>query len=328
VIPTPQKFTVADFERLGQCNDFSYRLPDLRGGLDAPPFLCIAEGSVQSLLVRDGLNLVLSDITVHTPYEATSMHAAQLCAIVMLQGQARTEIKHCGQTHWIANSGMSALYSDAAPMTGYHPAGQRLQSVNLSLSDPEATGDERLADGFDHAMRRRSVGLRRWPTPAFLTLSLAHLLQSPWDAPMHRLLAEGVALQLLAHALGALAQVIEPPTAALSARDMQRLERVREHLHDAPQEAHTLAQLARLACMSPSALRAKFQAAYHCSVFTYLRARRLEVACAKLAQGDSVQQAAHVAGYRHASNFATAFRQRYGIAPSALPHARRRQAFI
>jgi len=202
-------------------------------------------------------------------------------------------------------------------MTGYHAAGQRMQSVSVSLSDPNAAGDARLANVVEHAMRHKGLGLHRWQVPAFLMLSLTHLLRSPWDAPMQRLLGEGVGLQLLAHALGELGQS-GTQDAALCARDAQRLERVREHLHDAPGQAHSLAHLARLAYMSPSALRAKFQQLYHCSVFSYLRARRLEVARIRLTQGDSVQQAAQAAGYRHASNFATAFRRRYGVSPSTL----------
>ena len=91
---------------------------------------------------------------------------------------------------------------------------------------------------------------------------------------------------------------------------------MRERLHDAPGEDHTLEALAKLACMSPSTLRAKFQAAYRQSVFSWLRERRLEVARQHLAQGWSVQQAAHFVGYRHATNFATAFRERYGVAPA------------
>jgi len=311
------KFTVADLHSLGQRNGFMYRLPNLDIDAQDRQSLCIAEGRIQELSLSGGLSLVLSDITVHEPYEATSVHTPQLCAIVMLQGQARTAIRRCGQEQLIANSGISALYSDVTPMTGYHPAGQRLQSVNLSLSVPDATGDERLAEMFDKTMRQNGFGLRRWKVPSFLTFSLMHLLQNSLDEPVHRLFGEGVGLQLLAHALGELGQSVESDS-PLSARDVQRLERVREHLHDAPGEEHTLAHLARLAYMSPSALRAKFQMAYHRSVFSYLRERRLEVAHAKLAQGYSVQQAAHSVGYRHATNFSTAFRQYYGVSPSEL----------
>ena len=104
---------------------------------------------------------------------------------------------------------------------------------------------------------------------------------------------------------------------SLSQRDRQLLERVRERLRDAPGEDHTLEALAKLACMSPSTLRAKFQAAYRQSgVQLAARAAQLEVKRQHLAQGWSVRRAAHFVGYRHATNFATAFRGRCGVAPA------------
>lgn len=159
--------------------------------------------------------------------------------------------------------------------------------------------------------------LRRWQVQNHLLLAIEHLLDCGWDHPLRNLLREGVGAQLLAHALASLDQA-PPADQSLSQRDRQLLERVRERLHDAPGEDHTLEALAKLACMSPSTLRAKFQAAYRQSVFSWLRERRLEVARQHLAQGWSVQQAAHFVGYRHATNFATAFRERYGVAPSEL----------
>ena len=68
--------------------------------------------------------------------------------------------------------------------------------------------------------------------------------------------------------------------------------------------------------MSPSTLRAKFQAAYRQSVFSWLRERRAGSGPPASGPGLSVQQAAHFVGYRHATNFATAFRERYGVAPA------------
>lgn len=67
--------------------------------------------------------------------------------------------------------------------------------------------------------------------------------------------------------------------------------------------------------MSPSTLREKFRLAYGQSVFDYLRECRLALAHSQLREGLSVQQVAAQVGYRHATNFSTAFRQRYGIAP-------------
>ena len=96
------------------------------------------------------------------------------------------------------------------------------------------------------------------------------------------------------------------------------LQRVIDCLQASPAADHRLEDLARVACMSPSSLRLKFQQVHHCSVFAWLRERRLQLACEQLRQGCSVQQAAHFVGYRHATNFATAFRTRYGIAPSQI----------
>ena len=67
--------------------------------------------------------------------------------------------------------------------------------------------------------------------------------------------------------------------------------------------------------MSPSSLRQKFQHAYGVSVMAYLRRRRMELARQYLEQGWRVQDAAHYVGYRHASNFATAYRHHFGVSP-------------
>lgn len=260
----------------------------------------------------------MSDLQVHHHYEATSFMTPRFSAIIMLQGQARAQLDRQNDVPLVAHSGISALYGDSACMTGIHPAGQRLRSVNLSLSEPEAAGDERASEMIWKALRSPAgLRLRRWQVQNHLLLAIEHLLDCGWDHPLRNLLREGVGAQLLAHALASLDQA-PPADQSLSQRDRQLLERVRERLHDAPGEDHTLEALAKLACMSPSTLRAKFQAAYRQSVFSWLRERRLEVARQHLAQGWSVQQAAHFVGYRHATNFATAFRERYGVAPSEL----------
>ncbi len=66
---------------------------------------------------------------------------------------------------------------------------------------------------------------------------------------------------------------------------------------------------------SPSSLRSKFRQRYGCTLFDYLRNCRLALARRYLLEGHSVQQAAWMCGYQHATNFATAFRRHYGISP-------------
>lgn len=69
--------------------------------------------------------------------------------------------------------------------------------------------------------------------------------------------------------------------------------------------------------MSISSLQRKFKAAFGITVFDYIRQRRLEIAkTAMINQGLSVGEAAYLAGYKHPSNFVTAFKKRFSLTPS------------
>ncbi len=317
-LPSPPctRFTVADFNRMGGSVGFNYRLPGLEGSGADIEHLCIAEGRVEECKISPGITLIVSDVHVYHHYESTSVMTPRFSAIVMLQGQARARLDKQDDVRLAAQGGFNALYGDTVAITGIHPAGQHLRSVNLSVTFPE-TADAYTNEMIWKLMHSSSCRLHRWPVPHHLLLSIEHLLECDWDQPLRNMVREGVGAQLLAHALAAVHHA--PMTdRSLTQRDRQLLERVRERLHEAPGEDHTLDALARLACMSPSTLRAKFHAMYHRSVFSWLRERRLEVAREQLVRGWSVQQAAHFVGYRHATNFATAFRERYGVAPSQL----------
>lgn len=312
------RFTLSDFDGLGGRAGFRYGLPEHEGSSRSMAQLCIAQGRVQEHRIRSGLTLVLSDIFARRQYAATATATPQFSAIVMLQGRAQAQLDAQDAQAIVAQSGASIACGDAMAMTALHPAGQRLRSLNISFDPSDAAADALLADAAAKTMSAGGGRLQRWAVPAHLLQSIEQLMaESVWQGAMHRLLLEGVSLQVLAHALAGSAQADERKI-RISARDRQGLERVRERLYHAPGEDFTLAELAGLACMSPSTLRVKFQAVYQRPVFAWLRERRLEVARGYLAQGWSVQQAAHFAGYRHASNFATAFRQRYGMAPSEL----------
>ncbi|MDN3616616.1 helix-turn-helix domain-containing protein [Vibrio gallaecicus] len=77
-------------------------------------------------------------------------------------------------------------------------------------------------------------------------------------------------------------------------------------------------ELAKYAAMSESNLQRKFKAALGCSVRSYIRRRRLDIARQHLERGvASVTEAAYNAGYRHPSNFTIAFKKTFGYPPVA-----------
>jgi AraC-like DNA-binding protein len=74
--------------------------------------------------------------------------------------------------------------------------------------------------------------------------------------------------------------------------------------------------------MSVSSLKAKFPLAVGQSVFGFLRSQRLERARRGLQyEGWTVKQAAYFVGYAHPSNFATAYRRKFGAAPREVHRA-------
>lgn len=315
VLPASQAFTIADFNRLGLGSGFRYTLPHASTRELDTEELCIAEGRIDASVAGPGLSLITSELNIHRHYEATSYFTPHFSVIVLLQGHARVE--HDVGLDLRAQGGLSIRYDDNLPMSGTHFAGQHLRGVNLTVLSPSDLGDEQSEEMVAKLLRAPGPQLRPWQLQTQLALAVEQLFNCTWSGSLRNMLREGVSLQLLSHGLHRLGQ--QPSTEhAMSPRDRLMLERVREKLYASPGEDHSLMELARLACMSPSTLRAKFHAAYHCTIFNWLRQRRLEVAREQLAQGWSVQQAAHYVGYRHATNFATAFRERYGVSPSRL----------
>ncbi|HDS1578614.1 TPA: helix-turn-helix transcriptional regulator [Stenotrophomonas maltophilia] len=302
--------SLADLDRLGRSSGFRYRLP----ATDMPGERCVVQGRVEQRCLRPGVTLALSDVIAHLPFEATSESPPAFSAIVMLEGRAGARLAGQPVLGMAPGAGARVL-AGAAPMTAIHPAGQRMRSLNVSVDAQMTRDDPMIAELLSVAHYGADQALRNWHVPDHLERAAEQVLSGTWHGAMHALLCEGIGLQMLAMA----APVADAaPDLRVSARDRRMLQRVIDCLQAAPAADHSLQDLARLACMSPSSLRQKFQQVHRCSVFAWLRERRLQLACEQLRQGCSVQQAAHFVGYRHATNFATAFRARYGIAPSQL----------
>jgi AraC-like DNA-binding protein len=79
----------------------------------------------------------------------------------------------------------------------------------------------------------------------------------------------------------------------------------------------SIAELARRAGLSRRSFNIRFRAAYGMSAIDYLRVSRLDAAKEALVYRQfSVAEAAYHVGYSSPANFATAFRKRFGFAPS------------
>ncbi len=315
-MPAMQKkhFSVEDFIVFGERYGIDYRFPLLSQTRDVSKEKHIViKGDVEEIALSSGLSLTTSDIRVLQPYETTSLHSCPLYMLVVLEGSVLLRV--CGR-EYVVRSGMAftSRLGEQQVMSASHLADHHLRTFSLGV-DPQKGWQSPLLTALLQQWESAGAPTFLWQVPGFLLSGLQHTQQSGISGLSRQLMLEGVMLQLLGHGL---AHRLENHVArhASPVSEHHRLETIRRMLEQQPEKEYTLTELAQLAAMSSSSLRVKFREAYGHSVFDYLRDCRLEQARRYLAQGYSVQQAAWMSGYQHATNFSTAFRRRYGIAPS------------
>lgn len=170
------------------------------------------------------------------------------------------------------------------------------------------------------AFAGRHLALWTWPVSGRLLALAGEMLGPPAMPPaLWRLYQEARALEILLEALNQLRGGAADDAAALSARDRRRMTEVRELLDSGQAYDWTLSDIAARACVSVNTLQRHFRAMWGTTVAHYQRDARLDRARVALERdGASVADAAWLAGYGSAANFATAFRRRYGISPGQL----------
>jgi len=324
ITPSCVPLTTHDLLAIGQRFGIDYRFPEAPDRSQPAP--CVARGRVMDVEIDPTLRVTHSDLDVLHAYASTSRRAAPWFLSVILEGHIQVGLGH--QSFQLqAGDAFSAHFNEQTGLEVFQPAPQRLRILNVSLlACTELPSFSSInASPIDIAPPATPV-LHTWQVPQFLIHSLEAALASNWPVERQRLLWQGLALQLLAHGLPAATLESSDKgkavslSSGLTQRDHQRLEHLRQQLEHSPNQNYRLEQLARNAAMSPSSLRSKFHRCYGCSIFDYLRRCRLTQAQAYLRKGYSVQQTAHACGYRHATNFATAFKRAFGIAPHEVFH--------
>ena len=206
----------------------------------------------------------------------------------------------------------------------YSARGSRIRKVIISIS-PEWLDD----GGFDgignHApirqFSRDHLASVRWhPSPRLIALA-EQMLHPPALLPMmHNLYCESRAIEFIGEAFQAIAQSnADQAGPTLRPNDYRRVAMICEFLEANLERPLTLQGIARNAGISVNTLQRLFRAVHGTTVFDYTRARKLQRARQVLeADGVSVAQAAYIAGYASAANFATAFKRQFGISPKSV----------
>ncbi|MFY3384102.1 helix-turn-helix transcriptional regulator [Paracidovorax sp. MALMAid1276] len=182
--------------------------------------------------------------------------------------------------------------------------------------------------GAVEAFRRQHLAMHHWQPSARIAAVAEQITHAPDLSPLLlHLYLESRALELAGEALASLAQHAPGPVPAPAPTPVAAGLRLLPHEHQRMRALHAFLQtdsamdmsldaLARQAGTNANTLQRHFRAVYGTTVFDFVREHRLQRARLALEHdGMSVGQAALVAGYNSAANFATAYRRRFGLPP-------------
>lgn len=301
---TQHTLTSKSLEQLGLRFGIDYRIEGVCAKITP-----VAHGGVHDVSLSQSLHLTLSDLQVERSYWSASRQSVPWFISVVLEGHITATVG--AQCYALtAGDGLCAHFNSQHSLTVYQPSQPRLRTVNLAVLATESHG---------LPLSPTAPLLHRWRPPESLLAALRANIDQPSSACRQPLVWQGLALQLLGHGLPddqlAARSTSYHRETRLTPRDRASLEQVHQQIANQPMNDYCLNGLSRNAAMSPSSLRQKFRTYYGYSLFEHLRQCRLTQAYRDLQRGYSVQQAAHASGYRHATNFSTAFKRTFGVAP-------------
>lgn len=298
--------------------------PDDRLSLDDT----LMKGAFLHRELRRGLVLHVSDAIEERAFTATSLLPEELSCIFFLEGSVDLSI---GDRRFAfqADRGVArgAAIMNACPehFARASRGRQHLRHLVVSATPEWLHRDalEAVADTKGGArLLRNHLAEHRWTlTPRMVELVRQIFTPSPLIPELRDLYLEGRAVELVAETMAAVLQAdrSDAGSTLMTRQDAICLQRARDFIAAHIAEPLSVETIAREAGISASGLQRLFRIGENRSVFDYVRNIRLERAFAALGRGDvNVQEASAIAGYTSAANFATAFRRRFGIVPTAV----------
>jgi AraC-like DNA-binding protein len=326
----PQDFNMLELRRKLGGGENRYRIAGPGLGQDD----VILQGSFRYVRFREGLSLHTSDVLETRDFVCENLQEPGMSFVFFMKGCADVTFGdrpfHFGSLDGLDRSPMAVVINRKHQdgFTRHTRAGERVRKMSINVSNAWLEGDG-LGDGTDEAglkrLRHDHLSARSFEPPARLR-ALIEDVMSPKaiGQPLSRLFQESRSIEIVAnmmqHAAG-----LEAGRGAtvLSAVDLRRLGRATEFIESHLLTPLTIETIASEAGVSARSLQRLFRQALDCNVFDHVRRRRMQAAIQALSRDHvSVAQAAYIAGFGNAANFATAFRRLYGLTPTDVRRGR------
>jgi AraC-like DNA-binding protein len=291
-----------------------------------------AIGYVHIKQIRSGLNIQIDNFS---PIEKLTIAGECLASDPLqcnfyLAGNSRGIIQNCFQrSEFDLNAGMSLLMFGGVEAMGFWEClpKSNIHVVEIEIapgliqtffqSNPIALPTElqRILEG-DYQHSYWQVGTI---TPA-MQMALHQLLACPFQGAIAQMYLESKAIELVALKLEQIREMFQNSSQQkiLKSPDIERIYHAREILLRDIENPPSLIHLAQLVGLNDYKLKLGFRQVFGTTVFGYLRTHRMEQARQLLAkQNSTVSEVARLVGYSSLSRFNTAFKQQFGVSPSA-----------
>jgi len=291
----------------------------------APP-LALSEGKLISYQVNDGFTLQGGETHELINFEVLSTVKKSLVIVILLEG--KLEFGYDSLNFELdADTSCNAVLVNLNKPASFHRqlyADNHVTKLNISLPiewvESRCDQDESFHDFLTQHLAYFKLRLNE----QILSLSKELIrLGSPADF-MQRVHVESLTLNLFMAIfeqvkIANINNIIKVDSDVLLKVDNhfdQRLDALMVYIESHINHSISIQDLSDVSAMSASSLQRKFKATLGCSVNSYVRRRRLEIAKQQLGRGIiSITEAAYNAGYRHPSNFTTAFKKHFGQSP-------------
>lgn len=285
-------------------------------------------GTFQMIRLRPGIVVHTSDVTELHDMTTSVEQRPGLTIHLFLKGTADATLGgaplELGRRSGAAVEGVITSRAEADLFERHSHKGDHIRKVNVTVSSEwladsafQTADDYRAVQQFAASHRARFA----WkPDPSVVSIAEQMLHPPSYSALVQNLYLESRALDLISKAFAALThQSAADDHSRLKPLDRRRLRLIEDYLSEHGHEVSSLNEVARIGGVSISTLRRLFQATYGTSVFEHLRCRGLERARLALErEGVAVSEAAFMAGYASAANFATAFKRHFGLTPTEV----------
>ncbi|WP_433931377.1 helix-turn-helix transcriptional regulator [Sorangium cellulosum] len=282
-------------------------------------------GFTRSTALRSGIGLTVTKLRWERSWSMGFDHGISRLKFVVARGPGPLLTTSEGGRHRLEGGSfhVSQIKRPVRLQFDFDERGADRDHEQLSLEVDRARLSELLGTQvLPAAVERVLSSPRAYPSdahpvaPALFRL-IDELVHCDARGPSRQLYLEAKGLEVLAVMVDGLEEGERAASSALSAHDVDRLERARQIVLGRIDAPPSLPDLARLAGLNEAKLKAGFRALFGDTVYGYLRGLRLDEAYRLLRQRRySVSEVAARVGYANPSKFAAAFRERFGIPPS------------